>query len=495
MASLYVYVFGIMGTVEGASEEELLAQSSNNAAGAVILTDISEESTPTDTTTTTAETELVFTYNTTINVLNVGKPRLADYSATLPVAAVPETTLLTTTEETEPDFDIEITAPATTEAPPTVATTTEPLAPEIVTKPTNSITTTTLVTTTVATETTSLAAESSSENINSAADSGDDDELAAEDESDDTTIAETDPEEPDISENMSDSDEEDVEDIEDIEDEDSAETAPITNNETFTVNNGGTVVSGSALDIISRIVQSEIGSSFSDEAIKAQAVASYTYVKYYNQYDNVPYVGLMAPTQRVTNLVSQVLGEAIYYNEQLIQAVYSASSAGYTASAEAVWGHPYAYLRSVECPLDSVYDPNYNHDTVIAAADIQQWVSDSTGIILTGDPSEWFRIINYVDNVYVGSMTIGGNATYVDSDGDVIAITGQVFRERIIDYNIRSASFAISYDAASGNFTFTTNGFGHGVGLSQNGANNLAVYAGYNYRQILSFFYSGVTIQ
>lgn len=67
-------------------------------------------------------------------------------------------------------------------------------------------------------------------------------------------------------------------------------------------------------------------------------------------------------------------------------------------------------------------------------------------------------------------------------------------REVIMEFDLRSASFDISYDPASATFTFTTYGYGHGCGMSQHGANILATYYGYTYDQILGFYYPGTTV-
>ena len=126
--------------------------------------------------------------------------------------------------------------------------------------------------------------------------------------------------------------------------------------------------------------------------------------------------------------------------------------------------------------------------------EIKDYVRKSTGIELSGDPSEWIKIESYTDEIFVGQMSIGGFTSYNNGTRDV-NITGRVFRETIMDYDIRSACFEVSYDADSDTFTFTTYGYGHCVGFSQHGANILASKYGYNYEEILKFYYPGVTIQ
>lgn len=239
----------------------------------------------------------------------------------------------------------------------------------------------------------------------------------------------------------------------------------------------------------------EIGGSFAPEAIKAQAVAAYTHVKYNNLHGNNPNVALKTNvSDSVRVLVASVIGQAVYYNGEIIQAVYSASSAGYTASSGNVWGNPLPYLQSVYCELDEKYDPNYGKTKKFSSSDIKSRVFSTTGITLNGDPSEWIKIIDFTEGKYVGKMTIGGHDTYVNSSGKTVIITGRVFRETIMNYDIRSVAFSVDYDAGTDMFTVTTYGYGHGVGLSQNGANNLATQWVWDYKQILEFYYQGTVV-
>lgn len=266
-------------------------------------------------------------------------------------------------------------------------------------------------------------------------------------------------------------------------------------NELLTVNNNGSMLTGTALDIIAGITQTEVGHTFAPEAIKAQAVAAYSYVKFCNAHSINPNVIVSSNvSDSVRVLVASVIGQAVYYNGSIIQATYTASSAGNTASSENVWGTDYPYLRSVYCELDANYDPNYGKTKTFTASDIKQRVYEKTGISLSGDPSAWFSIDSRYDGKYVAQLNIGGYHSYTDSSGNTVKITGRAFREKIMSFDIRSNAFDIAYDEATDSFTITTYGYGHGVGLSQNGANALATYWGYNYKQILQFYYSGTEV-
>lgn len=250
-----------------------------------------------------------------------------------------------------------------------------------------------------------------------------------------------------------------------------------------------------AAKILAQVVMGEIGGSFNEEAIKAQAVASYTYIKYYNKNGSAPNVTVKEPNETVKKCVNEVFGQAIYFDDDLIQAVYCASSAGYTASSKEVWGVDYPYLQSRKCELDSLYDPNYEVKNSFSSQEIKSLVKKSTGIELDGDPGNWFAIKSYVDTVYVGSFSIGGKTAYTDGDGKEINITGRTVREKIFNYQLKSSCFNFVYNSETDKFTFTTYGYGHGVGLSQNGANSLAKVWGYNYKEILNYYYPGTEIK
>lgn len=267
------------------------------------------------------------------------------------------------------------------------------------------------------------------------------------------------------------------------------------NEEVLRVNNNGTEVSGNAVDIITQIVENEIGSTFAPEAIKAQAVTAYTYVKYSNLRGTSPYCVLKESTNdSVRTLVQSVIGQGIYYNGELIQAVYSASSAGSTASSKNVWGGDIPYLQSVYCELDEKYDPNYGRKVTFSESEMKSRIFDNANITLSGDPATWFIIENRTEGKYVGNMKIGGQEYFVDKDGDTLRATGRRFREIIMDFDIRSSAFDIDYNSDTQEFTITTYGYGHGVGLSQNGANNLAKYWGWDYKKILTFYFQGTEV-
>lgn len=294
---------------------------------------------------------------------------------------------------------------------------------------------------------------------------------------------------PDDEENWDNRDDDDEDDEneqkpeEDEHDEHRGDTRP-TGWEDLKVKSGGSTVSDSAVSIVARIVQTEMGSSFPDEALKAQAVAAYTFVRYHNSVaGDVPSVILSSSvSDRVERLVREVAGEQISYNGRPILATYCSTSAGTTTSAKSVWGSSLPYLVPVESPGDkkSAY---YHAETTMTAGTVRKKLENYLDIDLDGvSPKNWFDILSYWDDgPYVNKVSIAGQKE----------TTGRVIRESIL--GLRSAAFEVEYDKVSNEFTFTTYGYGHGVGMSQMGAKYYADQ-GWDYVEILEHYYSGTTV-
>lgn len=245
----------------------------------------------------------------------------------------------------------------------------------------------------------------------------------------------------------------------------------------------GQVVTDDAFTIVCRNVEAEMGASYHAEALKAQALATFSYIKAHG--GGAPSLPLSDHiSDAVRNACSAVNGLAILYNGAYANAIYGASSGGYTANSNEVWGGSVVpYLVSVPCPVDAQYDRNYGVSSSFTALDIAQRVQAATGITLTGDPGAWFTL----------ERSASGYVTYVNIAGQG-RITGQQFRANVMSYKIKSHNMYISFDPGTNNFTITTYGYGHGVGLSQTGAHYYANYNGWNYEQILTHFYTGVNI-
>lgn len=496
--SVYIFLFGITGTIDSLADS-MPNPDRNQSPKPTELT-----SEPPVTTTTPAETTVpteertVYTYATTINVRSGKKPSLADYTATEALMVVPEHSETETAAAERPDIVLDESAfrtEATTTTAPPITTTTAPATTTAASTERTAASTSILPpeTTTAPAVTTTTAETAPPETTVPIEDDPDEIQDLEDDEADEPE--ETD--EPELDDPTEDTDpDEEADEPEETPDlswmEDPSKTS--LSGEILTVNASGTPVSGDAVSIVAQAVMAEIGDGFHEEAIKAQAIATYTYLKYYNSNNQNAYVVLKTPSDNVTRCVSEVIGKAIYYDDALIQAVYCASSAGYSASAENVWGIDYPYLRSRRNEFDLLYDINYGRTETYTADEVRKLVSDNTGIVLNDDPASWFEITSHVDGAYVGSMKIGGLSSFT-RNGRTTSITGRVFRETVMEFGLRSSSFEISYDTASASFTFTTYGYGHGVGMSQHGANILASQYGYTCDEILTYYYQGTTIR
>ena len=167
----------------------------------------------------------------------------------------------------------------------------------------------------------------------------------------------------------------------------------------------------------------------------------------------------------------------ITYENEPIYAVYHSVSAGKTNSAHGIWGRDFDYLASVESGWDKSYI-NYECVNEMTAEQARLClVNYEDGIETPADYSRWFSEFNADENGYVISVKIGDN---LFSGGDIWRIFG-----------LRSTAFTVEY--RSGVFLFTTKGYGHGAGLSQYGANEMA-RTGKTAEEILRHYY-GVAVE
>jgi len=252
-----------------------------------------------------------------------------------------------------------------------------------------------------------------------------------------------------------------------------------------------------AYELLCDLITNEIGVSFDEEAIKAQTVASYTFIQYNNRSGIEPSVSLRACTSsKVKSAVAEVLGEMVYYNGAVANTVYHAISSGETASAKDVWGGSYPYLVSVDSSWDKSV-ANYATTYAIGSEALAERIEDYYGIDVydwDDDPAEWIEILSYNDGGYVGTVSIGGASTAAGGTYGRRTITGRSVREGLLGFAIRSHSFDVEYQEAGDRFVFTVYGYGHGVGMSQWGAQMMAL-EGYSYTDILEHYYQGATVR
>ena len=253
-------------------------------------------------------------------------------------------------------------------------------------------------------------------------------------------------------------------------------------------------------EALKRVVSSELDGNFSYEAIKAQVVATHTYIKYYNDMGKNASIGIKSSYKvggKIDKAVEEVYDVVMTYNGRAIFSPYFASSCGSTQASKEVWGGTLAYLVAA----DSRYDYLADYDNLatskieqktkiksqflatkkISEETVKSKIQSKLGVTPTGDPSTWFKFLDASQ----GGVTSGG---YVGK----ISVCGKTTSGKNVRgyFGLRSAAFTVSYN--DGTFTFTTKGYGHGVGLSQWGAHFFAALEGWNYQQILSHYFKGI---
>lgn len=242
-------------------------------------------------------------------------------------------------------------------------------------------------------------------------------------------------------------------------------------------------------DYVINVLACEMPASFNKEALKAGAVAIRTFYLYkknknpsyvassndqcyidddkmkikwndtYDKYYNI-----------IKSAVDETNNEVIYYNGEIIESFYFSMSNGYTENLENVFSESRSYLISV----DSSWDKNVNNFETTIQVDKNDFLN-KLGL-------ENKDTIDYVINSKSKSNRI-----------NEITINGKTFKGTEIRklLGIRSTDFDLNIDEET--IVITTRGYGHGVGLSQYGANEMAKL-GYNYKDILKHYYSGVEI-
>lgn len=166
--------------------------------------------------------------------------------------------------------------------------------------------------------------------------------------------------------------------------------------------------SGDIVSVIAQIVNLEMGPSMAPEALKAQAIAIYSFYLYHGHGSGLR--GKANPSQNIIDAVRSVLGEALYYNNAPALTMFYASSGGATASCKDIFYMDIPYLVSVDVKHDDTCDPYYNEATVFSASALKSRLENAYGIKLSGSPYDWIQL-TYGDGGYVADAVIGGQVT------------------------------------------------------------------------------------
>ncbi|WP_340103869.1 SpoIID/LytB domain-containing protein [Rhodohalobacter sp. 8-1] len=246
---------------------------------------------------------------------------------------------------------------------------------------------------------------------------------------------------------------------------------------------------------IASVVGSEM--DFDDpEALKSQAVVSRTYALWsikkspYNEFDlydhesSQVYVGDIPGKPRYSEAAESTRSEVLTWSNQLILAVFSSTCGGSTVDNAAVWGgqsHP--YLSSQQDADACSPSPHFNWSYTMLESDFRQLIKQYYGF-------------EFVDKQIENDLS--GRVQKVMLTGpadDTLTFTGNEFRLFINRQEdpmaIRSTKYR--WTRSNGAIIFEGKGLGHGVGLCQWGSLGLAK-AGWNYKDILTFYFSGTKI-
>ena len=244
-------------------------------------------------------------------------------------------------------------------------------------------------------------------------------------------------------------------------------------------------------------VASEMPASYETEALKAQAVACYSYMLWVKENsDNAEYdisndpsthQGYLTDEEmkekwgdkyesykaKIEDAVSTVYGEYMTYEGQVILALFHAISPGKTQDSEQVWESPLPYIKSKTAPGDSL-SPDFDSEVTVSCEKIRAIFDIGEDI----KDSELIDIFSLSDSSFVKAVPIGNGSA---SAGDLAA-----------KLSLRSPYFTAEYK--QGNYIFFVKGYGHGLGMSQYSADYMA-RQGSTHDEILCHFYHGIKIK
>ncbi len=255
-------------------------------------------------------------------------------------------------------------------------------------------------------------------------------------------------------------------------------------------------------EYLTGVVCAEMSATFNTEALKAQAVAARTYSLYkMSKKENDEYhkgaqlctdythcqawtdindkseawgQNAKENTEKIKNAVKSTANEVIMYDGKIINALFHSTSSGNTENSSDVWGKEIPYLISVKSDGEEV-SPRYESREVLSCDEFIKIATDNIDGVEFSD--EFFSDIIRSDAGGIKTIKIGNKE-----------IPGTQMRQI---YNLRSTNVQITQDGD--NIIFDVKGNGHGVGMSQYGANHLA-QTGNNYKSILEHYYTGIEI-
>lgn len=243
------------------------------------------------------------------------------------------------------------------------------------------------------------------------------------------------------------------------------------------------------------VLAGEMPVYFHDEALKAQAVAARSYVlkriiqnnnNEYDVVDSVAHQVYLDPEylkerwkenyipniNKIRNAVFSTKGEFMVYKDKIVDALYFSTSNGFTENSEAVFGFNEPYLRSVESTWDKDVSPVFTDSLDMSLKDFYKKLN-----------------LSYNSNLVISSLKRSESGRVLELKINNKKYTGREVREKL---GIRSTDFNIKQKANI--VQIETKGYGHGVGMSQYGANGMALN-NFNYKEILEHYYKNISLK
>ena len=252
------------------------------------------------------------------------------------------------------------------------------------------------------------------------------------------------------------------------------------------------------------VVSAEMPATYHEEALKTQAIVARTYTMYKiknePKHDNADICNTSTCCQayitkeerlakwkeeereanwnRIIEAVDSTKGKVITYNGEVINAFFHANSGGKTEIASNVWGgKDYPYLQVVSTEGETEYT-QYSSTVILSKEELLEKLKENhPDIQIDFNNENAIEILEYTEGERVKTVRFGN-----------IEISGVEARQT---FGLKSANFDLVFGE---NIIFNVRGYGHGVGLSQTGANSMAK-ENKNYEEIIKHFYSGVEIQ
>lgn len=252
------------------------------------------------------------------------------------------------------------------------------------------------------------------------------------------------------------------------------------------------------------VVSAEMPATYHEEALKTQAIVARTYTMYKiknePKHDNADICDTSTCCQayitkeerlakwkeeereanwnRIIEAVDSTKGKVITYNGEVINAFFHANSGGKTEIASNVWGgKDYPYLQVVSTEGETEYT-QYSSTVILSKEELLEKLKENhPDIQIDFNNENAIEILEYTEGERVKTVRFGN-----------IEISGVEARQT---FGLKSANFDLVFGE---NIIFNVRGYGHGVGLSQTGANSMAK-ENKNYEEIIKHFYSGVEIQ